>query len=425
MKNLLYSLIFLLMMAITACGGGGSDEAATTKPDAPTNVQAMAGRGHASGVSGNYAVFSWDASSGATSYTIYYSTTDSNVTTTSSKVTGVTNTYYLYTPAPDDFKLWIAVTASNSAGESALSSVNRMAVQLAATGQTTYYITGDDGYFMKGIALPNPRYIDDGNMIFSDPLTGLMWYPISPGLYSWSSAVTYCSNLVIGGYSDWRLPTRSEMLSLMNYSLLSEDQWMWTSTPDAQNSSNAWAVNLDLDVESTSKTTGNDVFAVRDDTMQNMNSLTTAELACEVTGSSGNGVIWPSVRFVNNSSDDTFTDLLTGLMWYNNAVSIGQKSWQNALDEVAQLNSSSSHNDWRLPNIRELESLLDISRPTSPCFPSGYSFVNIASAGYWTSTYLASLSTPTSAWYINFSDGSIQAEAMSNLHYVWPVRSTQ
>ena len=98
-------------------------------------------------------------------------------------------------------------------------------------------------------------------------------------------------------------------------------------------------------------------------------------------GSDGNlqkGVTWPSPRFkdnlVNGTSNGTVTDNLTGLIWlkvanYNNvAGTTGETSWENALafcnalhSGVCGLNDSSVVGDWRLPNIRELFSLIDLA----------------------------------------------------------------
>ncbi len=77
------------------------------------------------------------------------------------------------------------------------------------------------------------------------------------------------------------------------------------------------------------------------------------------------GVAWPNPRFTDNG-DQMITDNLTGLMWTKDAgaptigaCTGGAMNWQAALDYVACLNSSNyiGHNDWRLPNINELDSI--------------------------------------------------------------------
>ena len=46
-----------------------------------------------------------------------------------------------------------------------------------------------------------------------------MWQQATaPGTYTWEQAFTYCENFTLGGYSDWRLPNRNELQSIVDYS---------------------------------------------------------------------------------------------------------------------------------------------------------------------------------------------------------------
>jgi len=65
----------------------------------------------------------------------------------------------------------------------------------------------------------NPAsYTDNGDGTVTDKITGLMWEKGSSGPYaSWSQAVAHCPTLTLGGHNDWRLPTRIELLSLVDY----------------------------------------------------------------------------------------------------------------------------------------------------------------------------------------------------------------
>lgn len=89
------------------------------------------------------------------------------------------------------------------------------------TGQKNSLQTGDDGYYTNGVAWPNPRFTvqTDTNCVL-DNLTGLIWARNANigGLMTWSAAITYCEGLTYGGYSDWRLPNRSELNSLIDAS---------------------------------------------------------------------------------------------------------------------------------------------------------------------------------------------------------------
>jgi hypothetical protein len=115
------------------------------------------------------------------------------------------------------------------------------------------------------------------------------------------------------------------------------------------------------------------------------------------------GVPLPSLRFTDNFNG-TVTDNLTKLIWLKNAnCANATMYWQPALDSVAELNSSGKMNgqdcgdnsnagnnqtDWRLPNVRELQSLVDYgqSNPELPALPFGHPFTGFQESDYWSST---------------------------------------
>ena len=62
------------------------------------------------------------------------------------------------------------------------------------------------------------EYTNEG-VVVGDSVTGLVWQKEAPDtLMSWSMALGYCESLDYGGYTDWRLPDRNELLSIINYS---------------------------------------------------------------------------------------------------------------------------------------------------------------------------------------------------------------
>lgn len=429
---------------------GGGSSGSSSIPAAPTNVVAMAGRGHINGMTGNYAIIGWDDADGASSYTLYYGAT-SSITTSSSHVSGVTNPYVFSNAniAAGSY-YYFAVTASNEKGESALSQVKRMAVLIPKTGQTTQYTNGDDGDLEKGIAWPVGRFLDNGNQTVTDTLTGLMWQKDPTaiiGRSDWNTAFNSCNASFIGSHTDWRIPNLRELQSLIDYSLYPmpldvaafpysnkglSNTIYWTSATYKNTTTSAWYVDMYTGQPGVAdKTTGSCwVWAVRDDI-----GAATAEVAR--TGQSTQyhpkddgditmqkGVIWPSPRFVDNT-DGTVTDIQTGLMWVKDAnqASVSPSIWSSAVSGVAGIATGGYH-DWRLPNVRELESLLDISQD-APCLPVEYltKFSNVQSNLYWTSTTYAG--GTGSAWCIDLTSGSIQPSAKSATLYVWPVRSTQ
>ena len=169
-----------------------------------------------------------------------------------------------------------------------------------------------------------------------------------------------------------------------------------------------------------------------------------AQRACAGTGEDGEyqaGVAAPAPRFTYNN-DGTVTDNLTGLIWLQdaNCPSTAPMLWQDALDWVAQFNTSSipcdnyaamTFTDWRLPNVKELASLVDHSQGT-PAVPVGHPFLNLqfgqppdfVSPHYWSSTSPTFFAT--SAYTLVIDYGAIGTpDKDADSHFVWPVRGGQ
>ena len=141
------------------------------------------------------------------------------------------------------------------------------------------------------------------------------------------------------------------------------------------------------------------------------------------------GAAWPDPRFLVGigAEAECVTDNLTGLMWTKNANSPnGTKQWLQAMDYVASLNSGSGlcgYTDWRLPNRKELLSLVDHST-WGPSLPTGHPFTNVKTDDdYWSSTTFAS--DTDNAWYIYMGSGCAYADCKLSGSYVWPVRGGQ
>ncbi len=140
------------------------------------------------------------------------------------------------------------------------------------------------------------------------------------------------------------------------------------------------------------------------------------------------GVAWPNPRFTDNS-DGTVTDNLTGLIWLKNANAFGFRGWATALTDCATLNSGeaglsdgSVEGDWRLPNIRELQSLIDYGR-YNPALPSGHPFTGVQSGYYWSSSTVAV--NTVFAWSVALDGGYVSNGYKPSTDYVWPVRGGQ
>ncbi len=100
-----------------------------------------------------------------------------------------------------------------------------------------------------------------------------------------------------------------------------------------------------------------------------------------------------------DSSEWSVTDKKTGLMWVRDAgVSEFPLTWKEAFSFIDTLNRQeyAGHGDWRLPNRRELFSLVSHDRVNPPLL-DGKAFINVFHGYYWTASTCARL--PDQAWY--------------------------
>jgi len=167
------------------------------------------------------------------------------------------------------------------------------------------------------------------------------------------------------------------------------------------------------------------------------------------TGDDGDleiGVAWPDPRFTNEDGSkpingDVVFDQLTGLMWTRDAnlmpardlgwdndstTDDGAVNWQHALDYVSKLNDENylGYTDWRLPNINELESLVNAESSNQSLWLNSQGFNNLQSDNYWSS------STPAyyleGAWVVYMLSGYVDGHhKLNHSYYVWPVRAGQ
>ena len=137
------------------------------------------------------------------------------------------------------------------------------------------------------------------------------------------------------------------------------------------------------------------------------------------------GVAWPTPRFSDNG-DQTLTDNLTGLIWTKNGnPATATKTWQGALDYVASLNSESylGYSDWRLPNRKELMSLVNRQQGSSAGWLNTQGFSSVRADYYWSSS--SNVDSSGYAWVVNLYDGYVDGNSKGKFVYVWPVRGGQ
>lgn len=293
--------------------------------------------------------------------------------------------------------------------------------------------TGQDGDTRTGIIWPEPRFAKQEGAV-RDHLTGLIWTrnaaPVEFPL-AWNdahAAVREMNRSRAFGSGEWRLPERRELFSLVSHSRCNPalpdghpfvdvfDGYYWTGTPCARWPKQAWYVHMGGGrVFKGMKHGAYMVWPVRDGAP--------GKARLPLSGA-------PDGESANPPSDERFasahmgvTDTRTSLMWFQNAdFSRGPVTWREALSAVAEWNEDPNrpYNDWRLPNIRELESLTDMS-VHSPAIRGRKLFENIQEF-YWSST--TSVYDPTYAWTLYAEDGNIGVGFKKTPEFhVWPVRN--
>lgn len=238
-----------------------------------------------------------------------------------------------------------------------------------------------------------PSYNDNGDGTVTDNVTQLMWAK-SPDLngdgvinvsdkLSYDDAAAQAGDFALAGYDDWRLPTIKEMYSLMDFSGVdpsgyeSDDvsglipfidrdyfDFAYGDTDARERIIDAQMASSTLYVSGTNATNDATLFGVNfaDGRIKGygleMHGRDKTFFVMYVRGNTGYGVN----NFTDND-DGTVTDATSQLMWTqsDNGAAI---SWEDALAFAEQANADDylGHDDWRLPNIKELQGLVDYSR---------------------------------------------------------------
>lgn len=122
--------------------------------------------------------------------------------------------------------------------------------------------------------------------------------------------------------------------------------------------------------------------------------------------------------------EELVVDNVTGLVWLRDALPAWTGlSWPEAFTFIEEMNENNvaGHADWRLPNRRELYSLVDHDA-REPALPDGHPFINVWSGKYWTST--TSARARAYAWWVQLSGGRMFYGNKADDCMVWPVRGT-
>jgi hypothetical protein len=354
-------------------------------------------------------------------------------------------------------------TATDSP-DSALES-EKQAATAAAAADYTVVDTGQDSCYdnRSEIACPSevesfygqdaqydgiqPAYQDNGDGTVTDLNTGLMWQKDPGGKKTYAEAVAGADTFNLAGYDDWRLPTIKELYSLILFSGIDPppeggntsglvpfidtdyfdfeygDTGAGERIIDSQWISSTEYVGTTMGGEST-------VFGV---------NFADGRIKGYGTGpmpgqSEGKGFFVIYVRgntaygensFTDNG-DGSITDNATGLMWSKDDSGQGM-NWEEALAWVQQKNAENylGYSDWRLPNAKELQSIVDYSRspdttssaaidPVFNCTPITNEAGQLDYPFFWTGTTHASTQGGgIAAAYISFG------RAMGYMHGQW------
>lgn len=255
-----------------------------------------------------------------------------------------------------------------------------------------------------------PSYVDNGDGTISDPVTGLMWVKARGAKVSWEKAMADAATCGVGGYGDWRMPTIKELYSLIDFNGKSGTTAS-TSTPyldtgyfdfaygntaigeriiDCQDWSSTEYVHFTMNGDSTVFGVNFADGRIKGYPKKRLPAGTRNQLYVRyVRGNPHYGVN----SFFDNG-DSTITDRATGLMWAQ-PDSRGGMDWEAALAWVQAKNAAQylGYSDWRLPNAKELQSIVDYSRSPSTTSSAAIDPLFVASgigggeyAFYWSST---------------------------------------
>ncbi|MHC4889383.1 MAG: Lcl C-terminal domain-containing protein [Planctomycetota bacterium] len=243
-------------------------------------------------------------------------------------------------------------------------------------------------------------YRDNGNGTLTDLNTGLMWQKTPDFVKrTMAEAERHAKSLSLGDHNDWRLPTIKELFSIADFrgNIKTRTPYINTKYFDFEypDTNQGWRI-IDAQYRSNTRYLGTTMRG--DKSVFGFNFADGRIKAYPVAGRGAGRQYVRCVRgrnygendFVNNG-DGTITDRASGLMWMK-ADSGKTMNWKEALEYAENLDYD-GYDDWRLPNVKELQNIVDYSRaPDATSMPArGPAIdpifdVTELESWYWTST---------------------------------------
>lgn len=230
---------------------------------------------------------------------------------------------------------------------------------------------GQDAHYSGNQA----SYTNNGNKTITDNVTGLMWEQHMGEKITFNEAFEKAKNSNLGGYTDWRVPTIKELYSLIQFTgqvkgahsielFIDTDYFIQplgnTSKNEREIDAQTWS-----STEYVGRTMRNDetVFGVnfidgRIKGYPKYNPRTKEPNMMYFRMVRGN-TSYGKNNFIDNG-DGTISDLSTGLTWQKADDGIS-RNWEESLAYAENLNLADK-SDWRLPNAKELQSIVDYTR---------------------------------------------------------------
>ncbi len=280
-----------------------------------------------------------------------------------------------------------------------------------------------------------PSYIDNGDGTIRDRVTGLIWQKTYE-VMTYEEAVERVKTYNLAGQRDWRIPAIKDLYSLILFSGVDVSSKEMSKLPrggipfidtdffEFRYSSNGERV---IDVQILSSTLYRGTTIGGQPTVFGVNFADGRIKGYPLSDPRSRSGKKFTVRFVrgnegygkNNfkdNEDGTISDLATGLMWQQSD-SKKAMSWEEALAWAQEKNREDylGYNDWRLPNAKELQSIVDYSRSpqktNSAAIDPLFEVSPIRDEGgkknypfYWSSTTHKHINSGRSAVYVCFGE---------------------